>query len=79
MRGGQGGCRRGRAVAGAEYLCQARKNASTADGFRTPQGIAFALFHAMGRLPVAEVTHRFCRGGRYLSKRSGKHLMNEPA
>jgi transposase len=29
-------------------------------GFRTAQGIEFALFHAMGRLPEPEVTHGFC-------------------
>ena len=29
-------------------------------GFRTPQGIEFALFHTMGRLPEPEFTHRFC-------------------
>ncbi len=74
-----------KAAAGLDCLCRA-KNASTADGFRTPQGIAFALFHAMGRLPESEVPHRFRKGARYqsnaanryLSKRSGKHVMNEP-
>ena len=29
-------------------------------GFRTPQGIEFALFHVMGNLPEPEFTHRFC-------------------
>ncbi len=29
-------------------------------GFRTAQGIEFALFHTMGRLPEPEVTHRLC-------------------
>jgi transposase len=29
-------------------------------GFRTPEGIEFALLHVMGNLPEPESTHRFC-------------------
>ena len=29
-------------------------------GLRTPEGIRFALFHTLGRLPEPEGTHRFC-------------------
>jgi len=29
-------------------------------GFRTPQGIEFALFHVIGNLPEPEFTHKFC-------------------
>jgi len=29
-------------------------------GFRTPQGIEFAMFHVMGHLPEPDSTHKFC-------------------
>lgn len=29
-------------------------------GFRTEQGIQFALFHALGELPTPKFTHEFC-------------------
>ncbi len=29
-------------------------------GFRTYNGIEFALYHTLGRLPEPETTHRFC-------------------
>ena len=39
---------------------KAKLTTRKAYGFRTAQGIEFALFHTMGRLPEPEVTHRFC-------------------
>jgi transposase len=39
---------------------KAKLTTRKAYGFRTAQGIEFALLHAMGRLPEPEVTHRFC-------------------
>jgi hypothetical protein len=39
---------------------KAKLTTRKAYGFRTAQGIEFALFHAMGRLPEPEITHRFC-------------------
>gem|GEM_PF-7135432 len=45
---------------------KAKLTTRKAYGFRTPQGIEFALFHVMGNLPEPEFNHRFCRGGNYL-------------
>jgi len=39
---------------------KAKLTTRKAYGFRTPQGIEFALFHVMGHLPEPECTHRFC-------------------
>ena len=39
---------------------KAKLTTRKAYGFRTPQGIEFALFHVMGRLPEPKCTHRFC-------------------
>ena len=39
---------------------KAKLTTRKAYGFRTPQGIEFALFHVMGNLPEPEFTHRFC-------------------
>ena len=39
---------------------KAELTTSKAHGFRTPQGIEFALFHVMGNSPEPEFTHRFC-------------------
>jgi|GEM_PF-2118333 len=39
---------------------KAKRTTIKAYGFRTLQGIEFALFHVMGNLPEPECTHRFC-------------------
>ena len=39
---------------------KAKLTTRKAYGFRTPQGIAFALFHVMGNFPEPEFTDRFC-------------------
>ena len=39
---------------------KAKLTTRKAYGFRTPQGIEFALFHVMGNPPEPEFTHRFC-------------------
>ena len=39
---------------------KAKLTTRKAYGFRTPQGIEFALFHVMGNLPEPKCTHRFC-------------------
>jgi len=43
---------------------KAKLTTRKAYGFRTAQGIEFALVHTMGRLPEPAFTHRFCWGGR---------------
>jgi len=39
---------------------KAKLTTRKAYGFRTPEGIKFALLHVMGNLPEPESTHRFC-------------------
>jgi transposase len=39
---------------------KAKLTTRNAYGFRTPEGIEFALLHVMGNLPEPESTHRFC-------------------
>ena len=39
---------------------KAKLTTRKAYGFRTPQGIEFALLHVMGNLPEPKCTHRFC-------------------
>jgi transposase len=48
-------------AAGRQGLCLSfSAHHRKAYGFRTPQGIEFALFHVMGNLPEPQFTHRFC-------------------
>ncbi len=39
---------------------KAKLTTRRAYGFRTAKGIKIALYHALGKLPTPEVTHRFC-------------------
>ena len=39
---------------------KAKLTTRNALGFRTFRGIEIALYHALGKLPEPEMTHRFC-------------------